>query len=1206
MAQSVGISYPSVERARASHRGYKSSVTRAARLLESVFHTISANSTTQQVVPNEVLSDLDSLAQKCTDAMDVFQDSLAAIEIYDADLAGRDLEFLDGPADIVDKVKVFITEARLATSRQTVNTPNPLEHSGAIKKINNDLKPEKLLPSSSLAEFRSWKENFIVYYSSNQMDLMPISQQHGYLRSCLDLKLQLALSVKISPLSSVEDCLCLLKGIFFSNTPELTRRFNFFACDQHDGEPFSDWYLRLQVLGQDADLESISVDDLFVMRLVTGTSDGKLKEEFLRHEKPTRSSFVLLAQARESAANIEKSMQKPPTNIQIEAVSSYKKFKGSRHPKRRSWKDLEGKCYRCGKTCSDYDSGECPAKSEDCHKCGKTGHFSKVCMGRVKRSSKVSFQSRKTLSQVNASESEPIDNFLVQVQSVTSFKPTPRAQIEVRSNGGTPFRLKVLPDTGATESLISMDLVDKFSVPIDKSQERQIIAANGSRLRCNGAVHLKLKHLRKYSANIIAFVTPDIQDQLILSWHSMIPLGMLAPSFPLLPTDVSTTQANAVLSLEKSEIHPKESLVIDVDNEIKRLTSRYSCVFDGSSKLKPMKGKPMKIHLHSETEIIPTFTTAVRNVALANRPKFEAEVEFMLKSNIIEPADEPSDWVSPSIIVPKPNGSVRLVVDYTGLNKYVKRPIHPFPSPQELASSIPPSSKWFATFDAVKGYWQVELHKDSRHLTTFLTPLGRFRFCRAPMGLNASGDEYCARGDRALAGIVGVRKIVDDILIYAQTFEELKHRMETVLLRCQDAGITLSKEKVQIGNSVNFAGFIISDKGIAPDPEKVKSISRFPVPCNLTDLRSFLGLANQLGQFVPDLAHASQPLRDLMKKDISFQWLQPQQEAFEKVKEVLTNPDGPILSHFDPCLPTVLLTDASRLKGLGFALLQTNRDGSTRLIQCGSRSLASAESRYAVCELEALAIQWAVLRCRIYLLGIQFTIITDHKPLIGIFKRSNLDAVDNPRLQRILQKLAPYTFQIQWTPGKRHEIADALSRFPVFDPDNPKVEEPITLALHRVTDDLALNSITKVAESDSEYQALITAVLDGKSAKSLPVSHPAKLFSKQWDNLSFDETSGLLVLHNNRIVVPKAKRREILYELHRPHQGLRRSKTKAQNLYFWPGINNDIEQTVNSCRTCQESRPSQGPEPLQSFEAIWAFQCVSVDLFNLRGKDYLE
>jgi hypothetical protein len=558
---------------------------------------------------------------------------------------------------------------------------------------------------------------------------------------------------------------------------------------------------------------------------------------------------------------------------------------------------------------------------------------------------------------------------------------------------------------------------------------------------------------------------------MLLLWHALRDLGIIPKNFPnprQTQSPLLVKSASSSDSIDQCAVHGK----------IHGIMAKFPEVFDSSSQLKPMKGTQMHIYLKDNINEKPTHLTTARNIPFAYREKAEKEIIFMQESGIIEPANEPSDWVSPSIVVPKPNGSIRFVVDYTGLNKFVRRPIHPFQSPTELLTSIPSSSKWFVVLDAVKGYWQVELDKRSRALTTFLTPFGRFRFCRAPMGLNASGDKYCARGDRALSGLKGIKKIVDDIIIFGSNLEELAQRTEAVLQRCLEHGITLSMEKAQVGESVKFAGFIVNSSGIAPDPSKMAAIADFPKPANLTDLRSFLGLANQLGQFVPDLAHAMQPLRGLLKKDFAFQWLDDHDKAFAAVKAILTNPKGPVLAHFDSSLPTTLLTDTSRLKSLGFALLQTKPDGSTILVQCGSRFLSDAETRYAVCELEALAIQWAIHRCRLYLLGIMFKVITDHKPLTGIFKGSNLDAVDNPRLQRILQKVAGYTFYVEWVPGKTHQIADALSRAPVFDPEeaDKSNQDIAVVSAVSITSDPAITKLSAAANLDINYQAIISAL----------------------------------------------------------------------------------------------------------------------------------
>jgi len=142
----------------------------------------------------------------------------------------------------------------------------------------------------------------------------------------------------------------------------------------------------------------------------------------------------------------------------------------------------------------------------------------------------------------------------------------------------------------------------------------------------------------------------------------------------------------------------------------------------------------------------------------------------------------------------------------------------------------------------------------------------------------------------------------------------------------------------------------------------------------------------------------------------------------------------PILATFDPSLPAMLQTDASRLKKLGFALLQ--KHGNTwKLTQAGSRFITDTESKYAMVELELLGVVWAIRKCRIYLQGMQkFNVVVDHKPLESILNHQTMDMIDNPRIQRLKEKLSAYTFRTIWRKGKEHIFPDALSRAPCSDP----------------------------------------------------------------------------------------------------------------------------------------------------------------------------
>ena len=126
--------------------------------------------------------------------------------------------------------------------------------------------------------------------------------------------------------------------------------------------------------------------------------------------------------------------------------------------------------------------------------------------------------------------------------------------------------------------------------------------------------------------------------------------------------------------------------------------------------------------------------------------------------------------------------SVRLVTDYTKLNSYVDRPVHPFPSVIDILQSIPSEAKYFAKFDAVNGYFQIGLDNESSKLTTFILPSGRYQYLRIPQGLNASSDEWCRRSDLITEGLFWCRKLVDDILVWASTKEELFQRLKNFFL----------------------------------------------------------------------------------------------------------------------------------------------------------------------------------------------------------------------------------------------------------------------------------------------------------------------------------------------------------------------------------------------------------------------------------------
>ena len=387
-------------------------------------------------------------------------------------------------------------------------------------------------------------------------------------------------------------------------------------------------------------------------------------------------------------------------------------------------------------------------------------------------------------------------------------------------------------------------------------------------------------------------------------------------------------------------------------------------------------------------------------------------------------------------------------------------------------------------------------------------------------------------------------------------YEEHVKLVRTLLTRCRENNITLNREKFFFAQpTVEYVGFQAGRDRIAAHDKKLAAIEDFPTPTNLTDLRSFFGMVNQLSQFSPDIAAAGAPLRPLLKKSNEWLWTEVHDAAFRSVKDALIKP--PVLQPFNPKLPTLLRTDASRPKGLGYVLLQDHSEDPSepmwKLVPCGSRFITDTESRYSMVELELLAVVWATQK--LYLQGLQsFNLETDHKPLVPIINDYALGAIETPRIQRLREKLLPFNLQAKWIPGKENNMADALSRAPVDKPkeDDTRDDDPMLATLARKIrsvegadeediKDPTLDDIIVAAKQDPLYQELKQAIISGQVTPALSA------YKKILDNLS---VCGELVLYGARIIIPEAVKKDILKCLHIPHQGMDRSKQRARQLYY--------------------------------------------------------
>lgn len=553
------------------------------------------------------------------------------------------------------------------------------------------------------------------------------------------------------------------------------------------------------------------------------------------------------------------------------------------------------------------------------------------------------------------------------------------------------------------------------------------------------------------------------------------------------------------------------------------------------------------------------------------------------------------------VVVPKPDGEVRICVDYFHLNEAIKRERLMVPSVNEVLSQVR-GANYFSKIDCRSGYFQIPLERGLREVTTFITPFGRYFFNRLPMGIASAPEVYHRKMTEILAGLDGVVTLLDDSLITGRTEKEHDARLEAVLKRLNEYGVTLNETKCQFKvRETKFLGYKLSTKGIEPDTEKVKAVLDLPTPANTTEIRRFLGMVNYYIKFLPRLAQLSQPLRDLLKKCNIWVWGPKQEESFETIKRALTR--APILGYYETNKNTRIAADTS-LAGIGAVLEQQGDEGHWKPVQFASRSLSEAEKRYSNIEREALGITWACERMREFLIGTTFTIQTDHKPLLTLFGKKPMNEL-TPRIQRFRMKMANFSYKMQHVAGKRFFTPDTLSRAPIagmtenMDILSEEMEEFKNIrAIYRVEDPV-ITKIEKGQRKDTMITGIKQFVHQGWPVKECP--NTKQFFKFRGDLWVKNE----MLMFRDRMVIPADLKKDMLHRIHEGHGGERRCFKRARMTVWWPGIQQDIRHYVEKCPQCIEGRIQKSeplmPSPLP--EGPW--EVVAVDYFKKDGRWFI-
>ena len=519
------------------------------------------------------------------------------------------------------------------------------------------------------------------------------------------------------------------------------------------------------------------------------------------------------------------------------------------------------------------------------------------------------------------------------------------------------------------------------------------------------------------------------------------------------------------VNLMDGEVTIGQGLDFNEQNDIIKLLNEYQDVF-AFEKKKMGKCKIAEFSVEL-TDNRPIHISPYRYSAPA-RQEIQKQVAELLELGIISPSRSPYSF--PVVLVTKPDGSARMCVDFRALNQIVKQDSYPLPSIEDILSYLQ-GSKYFATIDLNCGFWQIPVREKDREILSFCTQDSLYCFNYLPFGISTAPSFFQRVLDVVLSGLkyTDCFCYIDDIVVFGTNFESFILRLNRVLDRLREAGLTIKPSKCVFGvERVSYLGHIIDSSGIKMDPEKIRAVSQLQSPTNLTKLRRFLGCSGYYRRFIKNYSLIAQPLTKLLKKDEPFNWTETQKEAFEKIKQSLTK--YPVLVHYDPNLPVELRCDASGY-GLGSIILH-NINASLHPISYASRLLNKAELNYSTTEKECLAVVWAVEKFKIFLDGRQFIVVTDHCSLCWLKTKKTLPS----RLAKWALQLQPYDMTIVYKSGKLHKDVDCISRAPLaIDESNPEQPDLNEYLLH-IDEVMEIPDIKTAQKHDKRWRDILRKI----------------------------------------------------------------------------------------------------------------------------------
>ena len=544
----------------------------------------------------------------------------------------------------------------------------------------------------------------------------------------------------------------------------------------------------------------------------------------------------------------------------------------------------------------------------------------------------------------------------------------------------------------------------------------------------------------------------------------------------------------------------------------------------------------------------PPIKQRQRYLAPELREEFIKQTKAMIESGVLEPSK--SSFASQPVFASKKDGGWRLCLDYRAVNKNIKPDRYPIPRLWDCILTAA-HHNYYCALDVNWGFWSLPLSKESREVTAIMTPNGLYQFTVAPFGIRNSPPEFQRMMDTVFADLPRLQKYIDDIIIYALTFDELFLQLRDVLQRMKDEGLFLKLSKVELFlPEITMLGFNVGIDGIRPHPKKIQGIKDAQLPRDKKQVKAFLGSMSFLRKFIPNLATILAPLTHLTRKGIPFVLTDKHVTAFETAKGLLS--EHILLNAPKGNGAFVLVTDASEV-GVGAAFLQW-QDDKLVVLEFASKTLTPAETKWPAYEREAYAIRWGVERFEDYIKAGFTVVISDHKPLVS------MSTATNSKVLRWSLYLQQFDLDIRHINGEKNQIADWLSRScAAEDPfdDDPALDLPTFFLSDKSNPENELPS-TRIFPRVPSVEEFRRATIDapGVEVKETYLSP---------DGIRFH-------IRTNRIYVPPSLREPLLYLFHVTplglHLGINRTCRRLSSFVWWPKLNQSVSAYIGACLVC--------------------------------------